>query len=74
MDYNDCRNCCQVLSDFSDCCHNFLIVAKNSRSLSELSDCYTGLSDCCLNFLVADLLPEFSDCCQNFLIVEIVDG
>ena len=65
-----------MLSDFSDCCHNFLIVAKNSRSrsLSELSDCYTGLSDCCLNFLVADLLPEFSDCCQNFLIVEIADG
>ena len=64
-----------MLPDFSDCCHNFLIVAKKIQLVvTELSDCYTGLSDCCLNFLVADLLPEFSDCCQNFLIVEIVDG
>ena len=74
VDCYDCWNCCQVLSDFSDCCHNFLIAAKNSTSLSELSDCYTGLSDCCLNFsgcwLVARifwLLSEFSDCWNCWL-------
>ena len=57
-----------LLSQFSVCCQQFQIV------VTELPDCYTGLSDCCLNFLIAELLPEFCNSCQNFLIVEIVDG
>ena len=58
----DCWNYFQVLPDFSDCCHNFLIVANNSRLLSQ--NCLIVTQD----YLIAVWIFWLLSCCQNFVI------